>query len=75
MTVRDIFSYIVSHHHCTVTHVELGNAGHQSVFMLLHNCRYPAQSVLVLLRKNTANTINSWVLSAEHFQVNDYHFS
>lgn len=49
-----------SHHHGHVTHVELGNTGHQSLLMLLHNWRDPAQHILVLLSQNTANTQYTW---------------
>lgn len=43
-----------SHHHCNVTHIELRDARHQHLLMLLHNWSDPAQHVLVLLSQNSA---------------------
>lgn len=43
-----------SHHYGHVTHVELRNAGHQSLLVLLHHGGDPSEDVLVLLRQDTA---------------------
>lgn len=55
-----VFMLRKSHHHGHVTHVELGNTGHQSLLMLLHDWRDPPQHILVLLSQNTANTQYIW---------------
>lgn len=43
---------IKSHHHSQVTHVELRNAGHQGLFVLLHHRGNPPEHILVLAGQN-----------------------
>lgn len=49
-----------SHHHSHVTHVELGNTGHQSLLMLIHDGRDSAQHILILFSQNAANEQCMW---------------